>query len=94
MKRIIALLLATIVAGCATHPLPVPVEKTNYCAKGETVNCRPWTPAEITGPGSRGHGDDKPQYQMYVPPEEIWPDDYKTAPKVCASPFQGNILQR
>lgn len=57
MKRIILLSLLALIAGCATKPLPVPVEKTNYCAKNETTNCRAWTPGEIVGPGSRGHSD-------------------------------------
>jgi hypothetical protein len=92
MKKII-IFLALIISGCTTHQ-SMPVEKTNYCTKSETVNCRPRTPAEITGPGSRRHSDDKPKYQLYVPPEEIWPDEYLTAPRVCASPFRGSILQR
>jgi len=34
--------------------MPVP---TNYCAKGETINCRPWTAGETVGSGSRGHSN-------------------------------------
>jgi len=36
----------------------------------------------------------KPAYTLYVPPEEIWPEDYQSPPKVCASPFRGSILER
>jgi len=36
----------------------------------------------------------KPAYTLYVPPEEIWPDEYQSPPKVCASPFRGSILER
>ena len=40
MLRIIVLLLAIFVAGCAT----------NFCAEKQTTNCRPWSPGDKEGP--------------------------------------------
>ena len=57
MLRIIVLLVATIVAGCATHtpmpqPAPIPCEVR---VKGE---CREMTAGEKTGAVVRGHSEE------------------------------------
>ena len=87
MKRILLLAIVLLV-GCTTVK-PV-------CDVKVAGECREMSPGEKVGPGSRGHEETpkKPEYQMYVPPEELWPEDFKPAPKVCASPFQGNQLLR
>ena len=59
MLKYILLLIIFLMAGCAGHAhVSVKSMPTNYCAKGETENCRPWTASEIAGPGSRGHIED------------------------------------
>ena len=91
MKHIF-LLSVILIAGCATHPKPTP---TKFCGQGETVGCQPLTPGmkELAPP--RGHGDDQHDKMMfYKPPEEIWPEDFKPAPQVCGSPFQGKLITR
>ena len=55
MSRIIVLLIATIIAGCATHtpipqPVPIPCEMK---IKGE---CREQSASEKGGAVTRGHG--------------------------------------
>ena len=92
MIRII--LITLLLAGCATHPVPKPVP-TKFCGPGETTGCQPLTPGmkELAPP--RGRSDDsKHQMMFYKPPEEIWPDDFKPAPQVCGSPFQGKLISR
>ena len=37
---------------------------------------------------------DKQKMMFYVPPEELWPDDFPPAPKVCGSPFTGKLIAR
>ncbi len=37
---------------------------------------------------------DNRQLKFYKPPEEIWPDDFPPAPKVCGSPFTGKLISR
>lgn len=54
----IIILLALLLVGCARQHVPTTVPNTtNYCAKGETTNCRPWTASEIAGPAGRGHSN-------------------------------------
>lgn len=57
MKKIV-ILLSIMITGCVTQseniPMPIP-KPTNYCTKGETQNCRPWTAGEIVGASGRGH---------------------------------------
>lgn len=95
MKNLLSLIVV-LLAGCATQlpsmPRPAP---TKFCGAGETVGCQPLTPGmkELAPP--RGHGDDSKQQMMfYKPPEEIWPDDFPPAPKVCGSPFTGKLISR
>ena len=55
MLRIIVLLIATIVAGCATHtPIPAPIP-CEVRVKGE---CREMTAGERNGAVTRGHGEE------------------------------------
>ena len=94
MFRIIRLFLFMILSGCATQPIPKPTP-VKFCGQGETINCQPLTPGmkELAPP--RGHSDDSKQQMMfYKPPEEIWPDDFPLAPKVCGSPFQSKLILR
>ena len=89
MRRII--LLCIILSGCATQPKPAP---TKFCGQGVTENCQPLTPGMKEG-ATRGHSQDQHGKMMfYQPPEEIWPDDFRPAPKVCGSPFQGKLISR
>lgn len=90
--KYIVFLLALFLVGCATYTKKMP---TNFCGAGETENCRPLTPGMREG-SSRGHSeepkDDKLMY--YIPPEQLWPEDFPSKPQVCASPFQGRLLTR
>ena len=58
------------------------------------AGCAAHQPTVATKTIQSADNPNKPKYQLYVPPEEIWPDEYLTAPRVCASPFRGSILQR
>ena len=62
MLRILVILVALTLYGCANYLRPVsspPLEKgpTNFCAPGETTNCRQWTAGDRVGGGVRGHSD-------------------------------------
>ena len=83
------LILTLFLVGCATHPLP------KFCGEKETINCQPMTPGMKEG-SSRGHTVEPKADKMmfYVPPEELWPEEFPAKPKVCASPFQGNQILR
>jgi len=37
---------------------------------------------------------DNRQLRFYKAPEEIWPDDFPPAPRVCGSPFTGKLIAR
>lgn len=36
--------------------------------------------------------NDKLMY--YIPPEQLWPEDFPTKPQVCGSPFTGRLISR
>ena len=92
MRYLILLLLLTLV-GCATQTIPKPAP-TKFCGQGETVGCQPLTPGMREG-STRGRSEDQHDKMMfYKPPEEIWPEDFKPAPQVCGSPFQGKLITR
>ncbi len=87
MKRL--LLLCLVLTGCAIQP-------KSACAVKVNGECRSMSSSEQAGAGSRGHTEEPRNNKMmfYVPPEEIWPDEYQSPPKVCASPFQGKLYSR
>lgn len=92
MKRFI-LLFCLFLAACATKPIPKPAPM-KFCGAGETTNCQPLTPGMKEG-STRGHSNDQHNKMMfYKAPEEIWPDDFPPAPKVCGSPFTGKLIAR
>ena len=98
MFKTALIFLFLFLVGCSTQPLPKPVPKAaplKFCGENETVNCQPLTPGMREG-SSRGHSDEPKNDKMmfYVPPEELWPEDFKPAPKVCGSPFQGRVFTR
>ena len=97
MKRLI-LLSIVLFTGCATQHTPAPMPKPapmKFCGENETENCQPLTPGQRGG-SSRGHTEEPKTEKMmfYVPPEELWPEEFPPAPKVCASPFQGRLITR
>lgn len=84
-------LLVLLLVGCAIQSKPVPVK---FCGAGETENCQPLGPGNKGG-STRGHSDDQHDKLMfYKAPEEIWPEDFKSTPQVCGSPFQGKLITR
>ena len=98
MFKTALIFLFLILAGCAVQPKPAPFPKSaplKFCGAGETERCRPLTPGMQEG-SSRGHGDEPKNDKMmyYIPPEQLWPEDFPTRPQVCASPFQGRLLTR
>ena len=63
LRTLIVLLLTILVASCATRPTPIPApapmpKSTNFCAPGETKDCRQWTADEKNGAAVRGHSTD------------------------------------
>lgn len=88
MKKFILLLLLFI-PGCAIQP-------KSTCAIKVGGKCQAMSPSEHAGAGSRGHGEEPKNDKMmyYVPPEQIWPEDFPTKPQVCASPFQGRLYSQ
>jgi uncharacterized protein YcfL len=58
------------------------------------TGCATHQPTATTKVVQSADNPNKPKYQLYVPPEEIWPEEYQTGSRVCASPFRGSILQR
>ena len=96
MFKTALIFLFLFLVGCTSLPKPVPKSAPlKFCGENETVNCQPLTPGMKEG-SSRGHGDEPKNDQMmfYKPPEELWPDDFPPAPKVCGSPFQGKLIAR
>ena len=99
MKRFILLLLL-LLAGCVSRvPMPAPApmpESKKSCDMTVGGECREMSASEKGGAGSRGHTQEPKNDKMmfYVPPEELWPEEFPAKPKVCASPFQGNQLLR
>lgn len=92
MKKIIVF-ITLVLTGCAIHtpkPTPIPCEVK---IQGE---CRKLTAGEKGGAVTRGHGDTPKNDKMmfYIPPEELWPEEFPPAPKVCGSPFRGRIFTR
>lgn len=57
MIKIIFLFLSMIITGCVTNiPIPNPVPKsTNFCAPGQTKDCREYTVGDKEGAPVRGH---------------------------------------
>ena len=91
--RILSILLAILLTSCVTRPVPKPAP-TKFCGQGETVGCQPLTPGMREG-STRGRSEDQHDKMMfYKAPEEIWPDDFPPAPKVCGSPFTGKLIAR
>lgn len=94
MKKFILSLFLLLIGCSTTQPIvksiPPPCDVK---VKGE---CHTLSDSEKAGAGSRGHTTEPKTEKMmfYVPPEEIWPEDFPAKPKVCASPFQGNQLLR
>ena len=96
--RLSATAFSTVVlitfSGCAIQPVPKPAPM-KFCGQGETTGCQPLTPGmkELAPP--RGRSEDQHDKMMfYKAPEEIWPDDFPPAPKVCGSPFTGKLIAR
>lgn len=87
MKRL--LLLCLVLTGCAIQP-------KSTCAVKVNGECRNMSSSEQAGAGSRGHGEEPKSDKLmyYIPPEQLWPEDFPTKPQVCASPFQGRLYSR
>ena len=58
MSRVIVLLIATIIAGCATHTPPMPQPAPMPCEVKVKNECRDMTAGERNGAVTRGHGED------------------------------------
>ena len=58
MLRIIVLILATIIAGCATQSIPPIPKPAPACDMTVAGNCHTMSSSESAGAGSRGHADE------------------------------------
>ena len=90
MFKTALIFLVLFLAGCATQPLP----NKSHCDVIVNGKCQTMSPSEHAGAGSRGHGEEPKNDKLmyYIPPEQLWPEDFPTKPQVCASPFTGRLL--